>query len=155
MAVGSRVRPIRAARGSGGSRERTCGATASDAPSRGATRLLFFGVARFALMPDSQDQYDVFDWQPAVLCNVTVLAARQYEFPSAIFGHTTQQRVVRENLECLSCARQLRQRPLGIGLGDKIEQALKVVQRPGGYLDARHERARGRRGFLPPILAAR
>jgi hypothetical protein len=29
------------------------------------------------------------------------------------------------------------------------------VERPGAYLDARHERARGRRGFLPATLSAR
>jgi hypothetical protein len=106
-------------------------------------------------MPDRQDQHNVLGRQPATLCDVAVLAASQYEFPPAIFGHTTQQRVVRENLECCTYARELRQRSLGIGFGDKIKKALQVAERSGGYFDARHERARGRRGFLPPILAAR
>jgi len=120
-----------------------------------ATRLLLFGVARFALMPDRQNQHDVLGRQPAILRDVTVLAARQHEFPPTIFGHLTQQRVVCENLKCRSYARELRQRPPGIDVGDEIEQALHVAERTGGYFDARHERARGRRGFLPPILAAR
>ena len=118
-------------------------------------RLLFFDVARFALMPDRQDQHDVLGWQPAILCDVTVLAARQHEFPPAIFGHPTQQWVIREYSECRAYARELRKRPPGTGFGDTIEQTLPIPDRPGGYFDVRHERARGRRGFLPPILAAR
>jgi len=119
------------------------------------TRLLLFRVARFALMPGRQNQNDVLGRQPAILRDVTVLAARQHEFPPAIFGHATQQRVVRENLKCGSYTRELRQRPLGIDVGDEIEQPLQIAERAGGYFDARHDRARGRRGFLPPILAAR
>ena len=118
-------------------------------------RLLFFGVARFALMPDRQDQHDVLVRQPAILRDVTVLAARQHELSPAIFGHPTQQRVVCENLKCCSYARKLRQRPVRINLRNDIEQALQVAERTDGYVDARHERARGRRGFLPPSLAAR
>ena len=116
---------------------------------------MIFCVARFALMPDRQNQRDVLGRQPAILRDVTVLAARQHELPPAIFGHPTQQRMVRENLKCRSCARELCQRPLGINFGDEIEQPLQIAERAGGYFDARHDRARGRRGFLPPILAAR
>ena len=106
-------------------------------------------------MPDRQDQHDILVRQPAILRNETELAARQHELPPTIFGHPTQQRVVRENLECRSYARECFQRPLGIDFGDKIEQTLQVAERTGSYFDARHERARGRRGFLPPIFAAR
>ena len=106
-------------------------------------------------MPDRQDQHDVLGRQPTVLGDVTVPATRQHEFASTVFGHTTEQRVVRQDLECRSYARELRQRPIGIGFGDRIKKALQVAERSGGYFDARHERARGRRGFLPPILAAR
>ena len=106
-------------------------------------------------MPDRQNQHDVLGRQPAILRDVTVLAARQHEFPSTIFGYSTQQRVVRKNRKCCSYARELRQRPPGIDFGDESEQALKIAERAGAYFDARHERARGRRGFLPPILAAR
>jgi hypothetical protein len=52
-------------------------------------------------------------------------------------------------------ARQLRQRPIGIDLGHEIEQSLEIAKRAGGYLDARHARARGRRGLPPPIRSAR
>ncbi len=106
-------------------------------------------------MPDRQDQHDVLGRQPAIFRYVTVPAARQYELPPSTFGHPTQQRVVRENLKCRSDARELGQRPLGIDFGDKIEQALQVAERMGGYFDARHERARGRRGFSRLILAER
>jgi len=106
-------------------------------------------------MPHRQNQHHVLARQPAILRDVTVLAARQYEFSPAIFGHPTQQWVVRENLECCPYARELRQRKSGIGCSDNIEQALQVTERPGAYFDARHERARGRRGFLPAILPAR
>ena len=117
--------------------------------------LLLVGVSHFALMPDRQDQNDVVGRQPAILRDVTVLAARQHELAPAIFGHATQQRMVRKNLKCCSYTRELRQRPLGISVGYEIEQALQIAERAGGYFDARHERARGRRGFLPPIFAAR
>jgi len=100
-------------------------------------------------MPDRQNQHDVLGRQPTLFRYVTALASRQHEL------QPTQQRVVRENLECRSYARGLRQRPLGIGFGDEIEQALQVAGRTGGYFDARHERARGRRAFSPAILAAR
>ena len=106
-------------------------------------------------MPDRQDQHDVRGRQPAILRDVTVLAARQYELSPSIFGHPTEQWVIRENCEYRSYARELRQRPLGIDFGDKIEQALQVAERTDSYFDARHERARGRRGFLPPIRAAK
>ena len=106
-------------------------------------------------MPDREDQHDVLGRQPAILRDITVRAARQDELPPAIFGYPTQQRVVRENLKCRAYTRELRQRPLGINVGYEIEQALQIAERAGGYFDARHERARGRRGFLPPILAAR
>ena len=52
-------------------------------------------------------------------------------------------------------ARDLRQRPIGIDFGNDIEQALQIAERPGAYFDARHERARGRRGFLPATLPAK
>ena len=42
-----------------------------------------------------------------------------------------------------------------LGLQNEIEQALQVAERPSAYFDARHERARGRRGFLPVTLSAR
>ena len=42
-----------------------------------ATRLLFFRVARLALMPDRQNQHDVFGRQPATLRDIGVVAARQ------------------------------------------------------------------------------
>jgi hypothetical protein len=120
-----------------------------------AMPLPVFCVSRFPLMPDRQDQHDILGRQPTVLGDVTVPATRQHEFASTVFGHTTEQQVVRQDLECRSYAREPRQRPLGVGLGDEVEQALQVTERTDGSFDARHERARGRRGFLPPILAAR
>jgi hypothetical protein len=40
---------------------------------------------------------------------------------SPIFRHSTQQRVIRKNLESRPYARDLRQRPIGIDFGDEIE----------------------------------
>ena len=65
-------------------------------------------------MPNRQDQYDVIGRQQAILRDVTVLAARQHEFPPAILGHPTQQRVIREYLKCRAYAQELRQSPPGI-----------------------------------------
>jgi len=118
-------------------------------------RLPFFSVARLALMPDRQDQHDVLGRQPAILRDIAVLAARQNELAPTILRHSTQQRVIRKDLECRPYAREPRPGPIWIGLGDEIEQALEIVERPGAYFDARHERARGRRGFLPATLSAR
>jgi len=120
-----------------------------------ATRLLFFSVTCFALMPDRQNQHDVLGRQPAILRDVAVLATRQHEFAPTIFRQSTQQRVIRKNLEGCPYAREMRQCPPGIGFSDEIEQALQIAERPGAYFDARHERARGRRGFLPATLSAR
>jgi len=92
-----------------------------------ASRLLLFRVARFALMPDRQNQHDVLGRQPAILRDITVLAARQDELPPAIFGCPTQQRVVCENLKCRSYTLELRKRPLGINVGYEIEQALQIA----------------------------
>jgi len=84
------------------------------------TRLLFFGVTRFALMPDRQDQHDVLGRQPTILRDVAVLATRQHEFAPTIFRQSTQQRVIRKNLECRPYARELRQRPPGISFSHEI-----------------------------------
>lgn len=117
--------------------------------------LLLFGVARFALMPHRQDQHDFLGWQPAILRDVAVPPARQYEFATTVFGCSAEKWVVREYREGCPHARQLRQCLPGIRFGGKVEEALQVTKRPRAYFDARHERARGRRGFLPSILAAR
>ena len=52
-------------------------------------------------------------------------------------------------------ARDLRQRPIGIDFGNDIEQALQIAERLDAYFDACHERARGRRGFLPATLSVK
>ncbi len=106
-------------------------------------------------MPDRQDQHDILGRQPTILCNVAVTAARQHELASAILRCPTEQRVIRQDFESCPYARDLRQRPSGIDLGNEIEQTLQIAQRPGAYFDARHERARGRRGFLPATLSAK
>ena len=120
-----------------------------------AVPLLLFGVSHLALVPDRQDQYDILSRQPAVLRDVTVPAAGQHELAATVFGRSTEQRVIHENLECGTHARELCQRELRIGLGNEIEQPREIAERAGAYFDARHERARGRRGFLPRTLAAR
>ncbi len=106
-------------------------------------------------MPDSQDQHDILGRQPTILCNVAILATRQHELASTILRYPTEQRVIRQNFESCPYARDLRQRPIGIEFGNEIEQALQIAERPGAYFDARHERARGRRGFLPATLPAK
>ena len=120
-----------------------------------ATPLLVFCVSRFPLMPDRQDQHDILGRQPTILCDVAVPATGKHEFASTILRYPTQQRVIRQNFEGCPYARHLRQRPIGIDFGNEIEQALQVAERPGAYFDARHERARGRRGFLPATLSAK
>ena len=52
--------------------------------------LLLFGVSRFALMPDCQDQHDVLGRQPAILGDVAVLATRQHEFAPTLFRDSPQ-----------------------------------------------------------------
>lgn len=52
--------------------------------------LLLFGVSRFALMSDCQDQHDVLGRQPAILGDVAVLATRQHEFAPTIFRDSPQ-----------------------------------------------------------------
>ena len=106
-------------------------------------------------MPDRQDQHDVPGRQPATLRDVAVLATRQYGLATTILGRSTQQRMIRKNLECGTYARELRQGPPGLIFGDEIEQALQIAERPEAYRDARHERARGRRGIPPATLSAR
>lgn len=120
-----------------------------------ATPLLVFCVSRFPLMSDSQDQHDILGRQPTILGDVAVLATGQHEFASTILRYPTQQRVIRQDFESCPYARDLRQRPIGFNFGNEIEQALQIAERPGTYFDARHERARGRRGFLPATLSAR
>jgi len=80
-------------------------------------------------MPDRQNQRDVFGRQPTVFRDVIVLAARKHELPPTFVGHPTQQRVVRENLECRSHARELRQRPPGIDFGSEIGSDEATSQR--------------------------
>jgi len=106
-------------------------------------------------MPDRQDQHDILGGQPTVFCDVAIPAARQYEFAPPFLRHATQQWMIRENLECGPQARNQGYRLPGINIGDEVEQSLQVTQRPNAYFDARHERARGRRGLLPATLAAR
>lgn len=119
------------------------------------TPLLVFCVSRFPLMPDRQDQHDILGRQPAILCDVAVLPTGQHEFTSTILRYPTQQRMICQDFESWPYARDLRQRPTGIDVGNEIEQALQIAERPGAYFDARHERARGRRGFLPATLSAK
>jgi hypothetical protein len=74
-------------------------------------------------MPRRHDVTTLFD--------VTVPATRQHELAPTLFHHSTQQRVIRKNLECRPYARELRQRPPGIGCSGEIEQALQVAERCG------------------------
>ena len=106
-------------------------------------------------MPYREDQHEILGRQPTILGDVAVPATRQHEFAPTILRDPTQQRVIRKNLESRPHARDLRQRAIGIDFSNEIEQALQIAERPGAYFDARQERARGRRGFLPATLSAK
>jgi len=106
-------------------------------------------------MPDGENQDDVVGGQPTVLCDVPVPAARQDQLATAVFCDATEQRVLGEQSERCMYARGLFSRPLRIAPGDAVEHSFEIAERARGYFDARHERARGRRRFLPRIRAAR
>jgi hypothetical protein len=83
-------------------------------------------VASLALMPDGQDQHDVFCGEPAILGDVAVAAARKYELAAALLGFATQQRVVGQQFERAAHTQELFAGAGGILFGDEVEETLEI-----------------------------
>ena len=119
------------------------------------TSLLLFPITCFELVTNGENQDNVIGWKPTILCDVPVAAARKHEFTPPFLGFAPQQRVVRQEFKRLAHAQKLLASPLRILRRDEIEEPLEICERPLGYFDARHARARGRRPFLPEIRVSR
>jgi hypothetical protein len=115
--------------------------------------LLF--VSNFALMANRKQENDVIGGEPAVFCDITVAPARKDQLATPILRDAPEQRMIGQQLECTAYAPQLLTRPLRSFGRDEIEEAFEVFECPAAYLDARHDRARGRRDFFPDTRAAR
>lgn len=118
-------------------------------------RVSFPRVARLELVPNRQNQYDVFGRKPTVLRDITVTAARKDELAPPLFGRPPEQRMVGKQLKRLADADDLFARPLGVLDRNEVEQPLEISERSLGYFDRRHARAFGRRAFTPEARAAK
>ena len=125
--------------------------------ARGSLRLrgLLACVSGLKLMPDGQDENNVFRWKPTILRDIPVTAARENELAPTLLGRPTKERMIGQQLKGLSHAQNLFARFLGILGGNEVEEPLEVGKRCFGYFDRRHARALGRRALAPDARAAR
>jgi len=104
---------------------------------------------------DGQNQYSILCGKPTVFRDVPVAATRKDQLPPALLGTPTEQRMIGEQLEHLSHARDLFDRFTGVLSRNEVKKSLEVGEGPLSYFDRRHRRALGRRALTPDARAVR
>ncbi len=112
-------------------------------------------VTSLQLMPNRQNEDDVFCRKPAIFGDVSVTTPREHKLTTAFFSRPAEQRMFGQEFEGPSDTRQLLSCSSRILCSDEIEQTLEVDQCSLSYFDDRQERALGRRALVPDTRAVR
>ena len=110
-------------------------------------------VPRLQLVPECQDEDDVFGRKPTIFRDISVTAAREDELAAALLGGSPEQWMIRQKLKRPADAQDLLTRSSRIFRGDEVKKSLEVGERSSSYLDGRHARALGRRALAPDARA--